>query len=89
MSAVINLVTKKSGDATSGSLLFQAGGFGTYGTQLQVNTRVAKNKFGISVQNYSTDGFSAAKDSLKKGKMMGCANNPFRSLGLGPSGRGL
>lgn len=68
MSAVINLVTKKSGDATSGSLLFQGGGFGTYGTQLQVNTRVAKNKFGISVQNYSTDGFSAAKDSLKKGE---------------------
>ncbi len=69
MSAVINLVTKRSGqDATSGSLLFQGGGFGTYGTQLQVNTRVAKNKFGISVQNYSTDGFSAAKDSLKKGE---------------------
>ena len=69
MSAVINLVTKKSGqEATSGSLLFQGGGFGTYGTQLQVNTRVAKNKFGISVQNYSTDGFSAAKDSVKKGE---------------------
>jgi vitamin B12 transporter len=69
MSGVINLVTKKSGqDATSGSLLFQGGGFGTYGTQLQVNTRVAKNKFGISVQNYSTDGFSAAKDSLKRGE---------------------
>jgi len=69
MSAVINLVTKKSGqEATSGSLLFQGGGFGTYGTQLQVNTRVAKNKFGISVQNYSTEGFSAAKDSVKKGE---------------------
>jgi len=68
MSAVINLVTKKSGqDATSGSLLFQGGGFGTYSTQLQVDTRVAKNKFGISLQNYSTQGFSAAKDTLGKG----------------------
>lgn len=68
MSAVINLVTKKSGlDATSGSLLFQGGGFGTYSTQLQVNTRVVKNRFGISLQNYSTQGFSAAKDTLGKG----------------------
>jgi len=68
MSAVINLVSKKSSqDATSGSILFQGGGFGTYGTQLQVNTRIAKNKFGISVQNYSTEGFSAAKDTLGKG----------------------
>lgn len=68
MSAVINLVTKKSGlDATSGSLLFQGGGFGTYSTQLQFNTRVAKNRFGISLQNYSTQGFSAAKDTLGKG----------------------
>ena len=67
MSAVINLVSKKSTqDATSGSLLFQAGEFGTYGTQFQVNTRVAKNRFGISLQNYSTDGFSAAKDSSRK-----------------------
>jgi vitamin B12 transporter len=69
MSAVINLVTKKSSqDATSGSLLFQGGGFGTYSTQLQVNTRVAKNRFGISLQNYSTQGFSAAKDTLLNSK---------------------
>ncbi len=88
MSAVINLVTKKSGqEATSGSLLFQGGGFGTYGTQLQVNTRVAKNKFGISVQNYSTDGFSAAKDSVKKGENDGMRQQSLSLTWARPIGK--
>ena len=88
MSAVINLVTKKSGqDATSGSLLFQGGGFGAYGTQLQVNTRVAKNRFGISLQNYSTEGFSAAKDSLKKGENDGMRQQSLSATWSRPIGK--
>lgn len=78
MSAVINLVTIKSNkDAINGSLLMQGGGFGTYSMQVQLNTKVAKNKFGISLQDYSTQGFSSAKDTIKKGE-----NDGFRQQSL-------
>lgn len=88
MSAVINLVTKKS-DAykTNGSLLIQGGGFGTYGTQVQVNTRLAKNRFGISLQNYSTEGFSAAKDSVKKGENDGMRQQSLSLTWARPIGK--
>jgi len=88
MSAVINLVSKKSDkDVTNGSLLIQGGGFGTYSTQLQVNTRVAKNRFGISLQNYSTDGFSAAKDSVKKGENDGMRQQSLSATWSRPIGK--
>ena len=88
MSAVINLVTKKSGkDGTHGSLLVQGGGFGTYATQVQVNTRLAKNRFGISLQNYSTDGFSAAKDSVKKGENDGMRQQSLAATWSRPIGK--
>ena len=88
MSAVINLVTKKSGkDMTHGSLLVQGGGFGTYATQVQVNTRLAKNRFGISLQNYSTEGFSAAKDSVKKGENDGMRQQSLSLTWARPIGK--
>jgi vitamin B12 transporter len=69
MSAVINLVTNRlAKEGINGSLMLQGGGFGTYSAQIQLNADVAKNKFGISLQNYVTEGFSAAKDTLKKGE---------------------
>jgi len=88
MSAVINLVSKKSDkDVTNGSLLIQGGGFGTYATQVQVNTRLAKNRFGISLQNYSTDGFSAAKDSVKKGENDGMRQQSLSATWSRPIGK--
>jgi vitamin B12 transporter len=88
MSAVINLVTKKSNkDGTNGSLLIQGGGFGTHAAQVQVNTRLAKNRFGISVQNYSTDGFSAAKDSVKKGENDGMRQQSISATWSRPIGK--
>jgi vitamin B12 transporter len=88
MSAVINLVSKKSDkNANHGSLLVQGGGFGTYSSQLQVNTRVAKNKLGISLQNYSTDGFSAAKDSVKKGENDGMRQQTLSLTWARPIGK--
>jgi vitamin B12 transporter len=88
MSAVINLVTKKSDkDVTHGSLLVQGGGFGTHAAQVQVNTRLAKNRFGISLQNYSTEGFSAAKDSLKKGENDGMRQQSISATWSRPIGK--
>ena len=88
MSAVINLVTKKSDkDVTHGSLLVQGGGFGTHAAQVQVNTRLAKNRFGISLQNYSTDGFSAAKDSVKKGENDGMRQQSISATWSRPIGK--
>ena len=88
MSAVINLVTKKSDkDVTNGSLLIQGGGFGTYSAQVQVNTQLAKNRFGISLQNYSTDGFSAAKDSVKKGENDGMRQQSISATWSRPIGK--
>ena len=88
MSAVINLVTKKSDkDVTNGSLLIQGGGFGTYSAQVQVNTQLAKNRFGISLQNYSTDGFSAAKDSIKKGENDGMRQQSISATWSRPIGK--
>ncbi len=88
MSAVINLVTKKSDkDVTHGSLLVQGGGFGTHAAQVQVNTRLAKNRFGISLQNYSTEGFSAAKDSLKKGENDGIRQQSLSATWSRPIGK--
>ena len=88
MSAVINLVTKKSDkDGTNGSLLIQGGGFGTHAAQVQVNTRLAKNRFGISLQNYSTEGFSAAKDSLKKGENDGMRQQSLSLTWARPIGK--
>lgn len=88
MSAVINLVTKKSDkDVTNGSLLVQGGGFGTYSAQVQVNTQLAKNRFGISLQNYSTDGFSAAKDSIKKGENDGMRQQSISATWSRPIGK--
>jgi vitamin B12 transporter len=88
MSAVINLVTKKSDkDATNGSLMIQGGGFGTHAAQVQVNTRLAKNRFGISLQNYSTEGFSAAKDSLKKGENDGMRQQSLSATWSRPIGK--
>ena len=88
MSAVINLVTKKSDkDVTNGSLLIQGGGFGTYSAQVQVNTQLAKNRFGISLQNYSTDGFSAAKDSVKKGENDGMRQQSLSATWSRPIGK--
>ena len=88
MSAVINLVTKKSDkDVTNGSLLIQGGGFGTYSAQVQVNTQLAKNRFGISLQNYSTDGFSAAKDSVKKGENDGMRQQSILATWSRPIGK--
>ena len=88
MSAVINLVSKKSEkDGTHGSLLVQGGGFGTYATQVQANTRLAKNRFGISLQNYSTDGFSAAKDSVKKGENDGMRQQSLSATWSRPIGK--
>jgi vitamin B12 transporter len=88
MSAVINLVTKKSEkDMTHGSLLVQGGGFGTYATQVQVNSRLAKNRFGISLQNYSTEGFSAAKDSVKKGENDGMRQQSLSATWSRPIGK--
>lgn len=87
MSAVINLVTKKSDkDVTHGSLLVQGGGFGTHAAQVQVNTRLAKNRFGISLQNYSTEGFSAAKDSVKKGENDGMRQQSISATWSRPIG---
>jgi vitamin B12 transporter len=88
MSAVINLVTKKSDkDVTHGSLLVQGGGFGTHAAQVQVNTRLAKNRFGISLQNYSTEGFSAARDSLKKGENDGMRQQSISATWSRPIGK--
>ena len=88
MSAVINLVTKKSDkDGTNGSLMIQGGGFGTHAAQVQVNTRLAKNTFGISLQNYSTEGFSAAKDSLKKGENDGMRQQSLSATWSRPIGK--
>ena len=88
MSAVINLVTKKSDkDVTNGSLMIQGGGFGTHAAQVQVNTRLAKNRFGISLQNYSTEGFSAAKDSLKKGENDGMRQQSLSATWSRPIGK--
>ena len=88
MSAVINLVSKKSEkDGTHGSLLIQGGGFGTHATQVQANTRLAKNRFGISLQNYSTDGFSAAKDSVKKGENDGMRQQSLSATWSRPIGK--
>ena len=88
MSAVINLVTKKSDkDGTNGSLMIQGGGFGTHAAQVQVNTRLAKNRFGISLQNYSTEGFSAAKDSLKKGENDGIRQQSLSATWSRPIGK--
>ncbi len=88
MSAVINLVTKNSDkDVTNGSLLIQGGGFGTHAAQIQVNTRLAKNRFGISLQNYSTEGFSAAKDSIKKGENDGMRQQSISATWSSPIGK--
>ncbi len=88
MSAVINLVSKKAAqDATHGSILLQGGGFGTYAGQVQVNTRLAKNNFGISLQHYSTDGFSAAKDSVKKGENDGMRQQSLSLTWARPIGK--
>ena len=88
MSAVINLVTKKSDkDVTNGSLMIQGGGFGTHAAQVQVNTQLAKNRFGISLQNYSTEGFSAAKDSLKKGENDGMRQQSLSATWSRPIGK--
>jgi len=88
MSAVINLVSKKNEqDVTSGTWLVQGGGFGTYATQLQVNTSLAQNRFGISFQNYSTEGFSAAKDSVKKGENDGMRQQSLSLTWARPIGK--
>jgi len=88
MSAVINLVSKKAAqDATHGSILLQGGGFGTYAGQVQVNTRLAKNNLGISLQHYSTDGFSAAKDSVKKGENDGMRQQSLSLTWARPIGK--
>lgn len=88
MSAVINLVSKKNEqDVTSGTWLVQGGGFGTYATQLQLNTSLAQNRFGISFQNYSTEGFSAAKDSVKKGENDGMRQQSLSLTWARPIGK--
>ena len=88
MSAVINLVSKKAAqDASHGSILLQGGGFGTYAGQVQVNTRLAKNNLGISLQHYSTEGFSAAKDSVKKGENDGMRQQSLSLTWARPIGK--
>lgn len=88
MSAVINLVSKKAEqDATHGSILLQGGGFGTYAAQVQINTRLAKNNLGISFQNYSTEGFSAAKDSVRKGENDGMRQQSLSLTWARPVGK--
>jgi vitamin B12 transporter len=88
MSAVINLVTKKSDkDRTNGSLMIQGGGFGTHAAQVQVNTRLAKNRFGLALQNYSTEGFSAAKDSVLKGENDGMRQQSISATWSRPIGK--
>jgi vitamin B12 transporter len=88
MSAVINLVSKKAAqDASHGSILLQGGGFGTYAGQVQVNTHLAKNNLGISLQHYSTEGFSAAKDSVKKGENDGMRQQSLSLTWARPIGK--
>ena len=88
MSAVINLVTKKSDrGVTQGSFVIQGGGFGTYGTQVQVNTRLAKNRVGISLHHYSTNGFSAARDSVLKGENDGMRQQSLSATWSRPIGK--
>ena len=72
MAAVINLVTRKANaQKTQGSLQVQAGGFGTYGVQANMQAKIGKQSLGISAQNFQTQGFSSAFVPNGKGEADG------------------
>lgn len=62
MAGVINLVT----DRTSNSLTLQGGGLGTYAQSIILQNNIGAFRLGVSVQNSSTKGFSAALDQPEK-----------------------
>lgn len=62
MAAVINLVT----DRSSNAITLQGGGLGTHAQSVQLQRKVGQVQVGVSAQNTSTNGFSAAADQAEK-----------------------
>ena len=66
MSAVINLVTQnQNSKGFNAQIDIQAGSFGTLSQQINVGGKIGKSSLKVSLQNMSTNGFSAARDTTK------------------------